>query len=384
MAARTYLSGAMRFFPVTIFSFLPLLLAGYLMQLPEAEMRSPTHSTRFDGPYVLHKNGRVQVTYIDDEHGVKRLRQEMVPSAEAGSLNLEVATDEPGKFFSVRLRSQIAPEKPEHPMPDKMFVVSDLEGNFAAFRKLLQAGGVIDASYRWTYGNGRLVLVGDFVDRGDQVTELLWLIYSLEDQARSQGGYVHYILGNHEIMNLSGDLRYLHPKYAQAAALMQTGFTQLYGEQSELGRWLRSKNVVEKIGDLLFVHAGISPSLNQLGLPVTRINKMMRPYYADSLQDFNSGQLAALFSDAGPFWYRGYYKSPDTHPATVDSTLSIYQVRHIATGHTVVADTISLHFQGKVINTDVHHAKGHTEALVVERGRYFRMNLSGVRVPLGL
>ena len=106
---------------------------------------------------------------------------------------------------------------------------------------MLQNNGVIDKDFNWTFGNGHLVLTGDFVDRGEQVTEVLWLIYALEDKAKEAGGYVHYVLGNHEIMNMSGDLRYLNKKYVDNAALLNAHFVTLYGENSELGRWLRTK-----------------------------------------------------------------------------------------------------------------------------------------------
>jgi hypothetical protein len=117
----------------------------------------------------------------------------------------------------------------------------------------------MDSAYNWIFGDGHLVLTGDFFDRGDQVTEVLWLIYSLEDKAKAVGGYVHFVLGNHEIMNLSGDLRYLHPKYVQNTVLLNEDYMgSLYGESSEIGRWLRTKNIVEKVGTILFAHAGIS------------------------------------------------------------------------------------------------------------------------------
>ena len=92
-------------------------------------------------------------------------------------------------------------------------MISDIEGNFGAFRKLLQGNRVIDENFNWTYGKDHLVLVGDFVDRSTMVTEVLWLIYSLEEKAKAAGGYVHYILGNHEIMNMSDELDYVQERY---------------------------------------------------------------------------------------------------------------------------------------------------------------------------
>ena len=83
-----------------------------------------------------------------------------------------------------------------------MFVLSDIEGEFAAFKSLMQGNGIMDQNYKWTFGDGHLVICGDLFDRGNRVTEYLWLLYKLEDEAKAQGGYVHVILGNHDIMNL--------------------------------------------------------------------------------------------------------------------------------------------------------------------------------------
>lgn len=361
----------------TSFAFIPLFIAGFM--LPGEQCSTPRpHTTRYDGPYVLYKNDLVFIKYINDDHGAKKVQADSMAVSQKASVTLQVATDDPAKTFTVKLKTNLENEKPDHPGVNKMFIVSDIEGNFGPFRKLLQAGGVIDSAFNWTFGNGHLVLTGDFVDRGSQVNEVLWLIYSLEDKAKAAGGYVHYILGNHEIMNMNGDVRYVHPKYMESAALLNEGFTSLYGENAELGRWLRSKNVMEKIGDILFVHGGVSAPVNMLDLSTSKLNRMVRPHYADSVMDFKSDALAILYSDYGPFWYRGYYSgNPSGHANTVDSTLRQYKVKKIATGHTVIADTISILHGGKVLNTDVHHLKGHSEAVLLEDGKYYRVLPSG-------
>ena len=144
--------------------------------------------------------------------------------ADKSNIKLKVRTDRPAKSFTVKLKDQLVNENTEYPGVNKMFIVSDIEGSFKAFRKLLQSNKIINDDYEWTFGNGHLVLTGDFVDRGDLVTEVLWLIYSLEEKAKAAGGYVHFILGNHEIMNMNGDLRYLNAKYVNNAALLNTDF----------------------------------------------------------------------------------------------------------------------------------------------------------------
>lgn len=361
-------------------ALLPLLIAGFILPDDSCKKAAPVNMyviDQSDGPYVLYKGGKAYIKYIFDDNGTKSVKQDSIAISQKGNLTLTVLTDEPGKTFEVKLKQQLQNEKTEFSDVSKCFVLSDIEGNFRAFRQLLQRNEVIDSNFNWTFGNGHLVLTGDFVDRGNQQTEVLWLIYSLEEKAKAAGGYVHYILGNHEIMNMSGDLRYLNQKYTANALLLQESYVSLLGEDSELGRWLRTKNVMEKVGDILFCHAGISAEVNKMDFSTARINKLVRPLYADSTYEYKTPELGTLYGDLGPFWYRGYYHGIRASSMQVDSTLALYNVKHIATGHTVVADTISVLYNGKVINTDVHHSKGHIEALLVENGNYYRVNSAG-------
>lgn len=362
--------------PLTI---LPFLFPALMVPCNKAQTHTSSSGPGTDGPYVLYRKDQILVKYVDDSNGFRTARTESYRSGDKNTIQLLVNTDEAGITFPVVLKDRLENEKTEFDA-DKLFVVSDLEGNFRAFRRLLQGNGVIDSAFNWTYGNGHLVLTGDFFDRGDQVTQLLWLIYSLEAKAQAAGGYVHFVLGNHEIMNMSGDVRYVHPKYKDGARIMQEDYMALFSAQSELGRWLRTKNVVEKVGPVLFVHGGISSPLNQAGLAIKRLNNLARPFYDDSLYKYPNGNVELLYSNQGPFWYRGYYQgSPLATVQQLDSTLSHFGVKHIATGHTVISDTISLLHGGKLINTDVHHAKGHSWALILEEGKLYRTDALGQR-----
>jgi hypothetical protein len=358
-------------------TFFPILVvASIMMNRSPGSLQKGAGDTRpFDGPYVLYRNDQVFVKYVMDNDGVKSVKTDSMPLSQRSAIMLVAGTDEPGKTFSFPLKKDLENEKTEYTGASKQFILSDIEGNFKAFRKLLQAGGVIDGDFNWTFGDGHLVLTGDFFDRGTQVTEVLWLIYSLEDKAKAAGGYVHFILGNHEIMNLSGDIRYVQPKYLQSASIAKEDYMLFYSEQSELGRWLRTKNIMEKVGDILFTHGGISPSMNSMNIPVSTVSRMARPYYADSTYQYPDPRLDTIYSNLGPFWYRGFYTGDDRASSMdIDNTLSLYGVNHIATGHTVIADTISILFKGKLFNTDVHHAGGHSEALLLEGGKYYRIN----------
>ena len=345
--------------------------------------KQSTNTVAIDGPYVLYRNDSVFVKYIEDNAGVKSVRTDSMPVAMKNNIPLTVNTDEAGKTFSVALKASLTNEKAEYKGVKKMLVISDIEGNFAALRKLLQGNGVIDKDFNWTFEKNHLVFTGDFMDRGAMVTEVLWLIYSLEEKAKAAGGYVHFILGNHEIMNMSGDVRYVQERYIQHAAMLNKPYMQLFGPDSEIGRWLATKNIAEKVGDILFTHGGISSYVNNLQIPLKEINEISRPFYTDTTYQYKDNRLDVLYSDFGPFWYRGYYKDiPKASKAQIDSTLDFYNIHHIATGHTIVAENISSLYKGRIINTDVHHADGHSEALLVENGKFLRVNAAGERSPV--
>lgn len=342
-----------------------------------------------DGPYVWRKGDSIEMHSLYG-HSVIDVKGNVDRNALPRFL---VQTDQRNKQFEVVLKSSLSPEPPEYSMPEKMYVLSDIEGNFEALRELLQAGGVVDDNLNWTFGNGHLVLNGDLFDRGEQVTEVLWFIYSLEEKARSQGGYVHFILGNHEVMNLNGDSRYVNDKYQFNARRLGAAYSDLYKEGTELGNWLRTKNIMEKIGDMLFVHGGISKEIRGLPLSIGQINELARKYIdKDNIaRKTGSNALATIFDDKlSPFWYRLYYLdkerkiySSDTLYKTplseIDYTLKRFGVNHIVTGHTIVSDTISFHYEGKVINVDTHHASGKSEALLVDDGKFFSVSSLGKR-----
>ena len=83
------------------------------------------------------------------------------------------------------------------------------------------------------------------------------------------------------------------------------------------------------------------------------------------------------------FWYRGYYdKNNATLPSQIDSTLLQFKVKHIVTGHSIVADTVSMWYDGRLFNTDVLHNADKSEALLVEKDKYYRVNAEGKKFLL--
>jgi len=330
----------------------------------------------FDGPYILYSENK---TFIK-----KVLRKDTLVFAQIDTIYGSIKGREIKCYvnnnisFSTYIKDTLINEPSIYTSTQKLMALSDIEGDFEAFTKMLINNNVIDKDYNWIFGKGDLVLNGDFFDRGLNVTECLWLIYSLEQQAKEQGGKVHFILGNHEIMNMNNDLRYVRNKYIENASLIKENYSELYQPNTELGRWLQTKNIVEKIGNYLFVHAGISEELNKLHLPIESINSIARKFYFKSEEARNGADKTAStiyhFKNS-PFWYRGYAKE-QINKDDLQNILQNYKVEKVIIGHTVT-ENVKYIYDKKIINIDTKHSEGNSQGLLVENGKEFRIDING-------
>ncbi len=273
-----------------------------------------------------------------------------------------------------------------------LFVVADTHGEYEILVELLRAQRIVDRRLGWSYGRGHLVVLGDMFDRGAHQTEILWLLYKLEAEARRAGGGVHVVLGNHELMILKGDLRYLHPGYARAAQLLDRPFPRLYGPDTVLGAWLRGKPVLLKLGRDLYAHGGVSPKAAEQGLSVGQVNAAFRA----ALDRLSSGGQSPdatgtlITGPDGPLWYRGYFALDDRGAAAradeVRRLLDSYRTDRILVGHTPV-DRVHLRYGGKVVAVQVYPHRddqGAARIGAVRRmnGRWSIANADGSRAAL--
>ncbi|KAF8776401.1 hypothetical protein HU200_003540 [Digitaria exilis] len=94
----------------------------------------------------------------------------------------------------------------------RIVAIGDVHGDLSQTRAALVLAGVLSAEsegHVWTGGRTVLVQVGDILDRGEDEIAILSLFSSLNVQAKSQGGAVFQVNGNHETMNVEGDFRYV-------------------------------------------------------------------------------------------------------------------------------------------------------------------------------
>jgi hypothetical protein len=200
-----------------------------------------------------------------------------------------------------------APVKP----PESIVAIGDVHNDFDDFVGILRHTGLIDQQNHWTGGKSTFVQVGDLLDRGPKPREVVNLMMALEKEAAQAGGRVVSLLGNHEMMNIMGDLRYVIPmNYASFAdgnseqrqkaayeeyvkwrgshasllaelpqpmelteaewvARHPAGFVEqreALGPKGEYGQWLRGHAAVAEIEGIIFLHGGIHPDVAKTNL----------------------------------------------------------------------------------------------------------------------
>ncbi len=193
---------------------------------------------------------------------------------------------------------------------EKIVSVGDIHGAFDHLVSIMQKAALLDENNNWIGGKSHFISTGDIVDRGADSRKVLDLLMKLEIQAANAGGKVHVMLGNHEVMNLIGDRRYISEgEYAafipEENILLRKkqfkifknrnnylsekkartnfkkifppgyfGLHQAFRSDGYYGSWLIQKPYVIVINKKLMVHGGLSEETERLGLE--GINKQLK------------------------------------------------------------------------------------------------------------
>jgi hypothetical protein len=333
----------------------------------------------------------------------------------------------------------------------RVVAVGDLHGNADAFEEILVVTGLVDAELHWCGGTATLVQLGDILDRGAQVRRILDLLMRLQIEAAESGGQVVVLLGNHEVKNLVGLLGEVLPEVYCSFADQQSErrrargyeafksylrkraraigrsvptfsgetkrswmekhppgyleYVEALAPDGVYGGWLRQLPVVYRLGDTLFVHAGISPLIE--GLDIDEINRQVQDDFArfdrlsaemvvagmvlpeagltrmsealrneqetiellavearpagpkrqirlQRLQAIRDWQSWLIMSKDGPVWYRGNVMSDEAEHATeLQRLLAGLGAKRMVVGHTPqINGEIATRFDGQVMMID--------------------------------
>jgi hypothetical protein len=293
------------------------------------------------------------------------------------------------------------------PAPQRIVAIGDLHGDHDAWRAIARAAGLIDAKGKWSGGNATLVQMGDVVDRGPDSLKIIRDLQKLQKEAPRRGGRVFALVGNHEAMMMTGDLRYVHPGEFAAFAdkdsrarrerlyeANKAAIEAAYRAQSSqvapeaikdawlktmplgriehqlawspsgpLGKWAMSNPAVVKLGGNLFVHGGISAAY--AAFDPDDINRKVET----ALRTQNQSPTAIINDPQGPLWYRGLISRGDGDEATlapippggaaplsidqeIDLVLRNFGVKRIVVAHTPAREGIVQSAGGKLWRVD--------------------------------
>ncbi|MEG0463554.1 metallophosphoesterase [Bacteroides sp.] len=350
---------------LTTFILLSLTLQTVtVMAYGEQDKHSSKEECSTDGPYLIHlPGGSLRMITVNPLKQIVDTTLATIPH----SFSFPVLSNKGTTLFEVSLHS-LKKQSPQMKQAEKVLVVSDPHGNFDCFADLLQANGVINKQYKWTFGSNQLVVIGDVFDRGKDVLPIFWLIYKLEKEAHDAGGTVVFLLGNHEVMVLQGDTRYMKEKYTTLARQLHLSYKTLFDESSELGRWLSMCNTIQLIGKNLFVHAGLSSDLYKRKLSVAQINSTISNTIFLPKEDKKSISPLTdfLYGGNGPIWYRGMVKSDDKYKPLSTGMLSLllnqYGADRIIVGHTIFPDITTFN-DGRIIAINVDNKENREKKL---------------------
>ncbi|HUG54633.1 MAG TPA: metallophosphoesterase [Vicinamibacteria bacterium] len=300
------------------------------------------------------------------------------------------------------------------PSVERVLAVGDVHGDLEPLLALLRAGGVLDERGRWSGGRTHLVQTGDRVDRGPDSRKVMDLLMRLQKEARKAKGMVHPLTGNHEAMNLLGDLRYVIPEEfaafrtpdssrlrdalwerLRAASPQPLGVAErerfdrehplgwvehrrAWAPSGRYGGWVARQNAVIRVGDTLFLHGGLSPKYADFSL------RDLDARIQDELEEADPATALVTNDPDGPLWYRGLAREDPALEPHLEAVLRTHGCRRMVIGHTVTEGLILPLFRGRVVMIDVGLSKaygGPPAALLLENGRAFALH-RGHRIAL--
>lgn len=317
---------------------------------------------------------------------------------------------------------------------ERVIAVGDVHGAFEKFVTILREAGLIDGRRRWIGGRAILVQTGDILDRGPDSRRALDMIRALTDDAAKAGGRVITLMGNHEVMRLIGDRRYVSTaEYtafvtADSEQLRQQAFEYMlaenakrakaaniafdpanykerffqdnprgavemqiaFGPKGEYGQWVRQRDLMARINGVVYLHGGVTPEVAALGC--AEINRRARAEINGPMPPATA-EGSLIFAETGPLWFRGL---ADTGAPQVDGVeeealagiLKSLDATAIVIGHSVSPDfNIRPRFGGRVIQIDTgmlggtFYPGGKPSALEITKGAMTAI-YEGKKIPI--
>jgi hypothetical protein len=205
-------------------------------------------------------------------------------------------------------------------------------------------------------------------DKGDDV-KILRFMTELHRKALKKGGAIYSIMGNHELMNVDGNMAYVSHENIKAFDEYQEEYKKYVNPRKfksamEARKWAFSPgNPIANflgctrqagliIGSNLFVHAGILPTIAKK-YGVEDLNSILTLYLWKKLKSPEKYSDVLGHQSSSPFWNRSFAKANiDQCNDLTTPLLETYEVNRLIVGHTPSLNGISSNCSDKVILAD--------------------------------
>lgn len=179
------------------------------------------------------------------------------------------------RSFPIRLKEKLLQEPCEFERKPNLLALTIHKLNFLTLRRKLIKANIIDTKYHWKPKNHHVVLFIDTFE-GDNISNCLWLLYSLEEKAKIENSYFHIILNITHYISLKSEWAFHHPDYPEPTLIQQKNTNALYQGNREILNWIKTKNVIEKIGNVIILHDSTLSYLSNNQLPLKTLNEYFR------------------------------------------------------------------------------------------------------------
>lgn len=274
----------------------------------------------------------------------------------------------------------------------RLVAIGDIHGDFAQAMKALELSKCMDSEGKWVGGTAVLVQVGDILDRGDNELAIMRKFQKLAKEAKEAGGEVVVMNGNHEIMNVLGDFRYVtkgafgecrrwveKKRLREVEKLGEENVEPLppvpdgvspnsyYGLKArrdlflpggEMAVKMATNPTVLQVGDTVFAHAGITE--NHVDYGFQRLNNEVAAWMVGK----NSQPPKHVLEEKGVVWTRDYggaeggNKSEAAACKRLQEALDATGAKRLVVGHTPQQKGINSGCGGKVWRSDTGMSRG--------------------------
>ncbi len=149
---------------------------------------------------------------------------------------------------------------------NRIIAVGDIHGHREAFFDICSRLDLCDGKGVWRAEDTALVLLGDVCDRGYDSRSVYETLISWQTEAPEYNSVLHFILGNHEIMNIFGytvynskreTARFRDGRDASGAEAFRAAFSR----GGWLYSWLIRQRIILQLGPFVFAHGDLPVSL---------------------------------------------------------------------------------------------------------------------------